>query len=207
MNKAEKTIQFYNRLSGKYDSGYSSYLKHTHKRLLEILDIHADDHILDVSGGTGILASMIIDSGKGFEKLVLNEPSEGMLGKAKEKLAGTNQIEFTQYLAEELPFADNSFDRLICLNSFHYYVDQNKALNHFNRILKPGGQLYILDWNLEGWFHIPNLAIRTFSPEHINTRSLAWQMNHLQKFNFEIDYSDSWNYRFWKFYLIRANCL
>jgi len=207
MNKAEKTIQFYNRLSGNYDSGYSSYLKHTHKRLLNILDIHADDHILDVSCGTGILASMIIDSGRDFGKLVLNEPSAGMLEKAKEKLSGTNQIEFTRYFAEELPFADNRFDRLICLNSFHYYVDQKNALYHFSRILKPGGQLYILDWNLEGWFYIPNLVIRTFSPEHINTRSLAWQTNNLPKFNFEIDFSDSWRYRFWKFYLIKAHLI
>lgn len=207
MKNAEKTIQFYNKLSGKYDSGYSSYLKHTHQRLLINFEIAKGDHILDVSCGTGILADMIINSGLDFGKLVLNEPSQGMLDKAKEKLADTDGIGFTQYFAEELPFTENSFDCLICLNSFHYYENQERVLQHFSRILKPGGQLLILDWNLEGWFHIPDLIIRTFSPEHINTRSLAWQLKHLPQFNFEIDFSDKWNYRFWKFYLIRAKCL
>ncbi len=207
MKNAEKTIRYYNRLSGKYDSAYSAYLKHTHQLLLNHLEITKGDYILDVSCGTGVLAEMIAGSGMDYGKLVLNEPSQGMLDKAKEKVDGIDGIGFTQYFAEELPFTENIFDCLICLNSFHYYVNQEKVLKHFSRMLKPGGQLLILDWNLEGWFHIPNLIIRTLSPENINTRSLAWQMESLPKFNFEIDYSDKWNYRFWKFYLIRAKCL
>jgi ubiquinone/menaquinone biosynthesis C-methylase UbiE len=49
----------------------------------------------------------------------------------------------------KLPFKDNSFDYLICIASFHHLnkLDQEKALDEFKRILKPGGKMYITTWN------------------------------------------------------------
>lgn len=202
-SRAENTINYYDKLSAKYDRGYSAYLKHTHAKLLQKLEIPDGSRVLDVSCGTGILGSEIAEQFS-ISELVLNDPSEGMLTIARERLANIDNIIFSQHIAEELPFEPDSFDVLICLNSFHYYTDHKKVIDHFRRLLKPGGTLYLLDWNREGWFHFPNKIISVFSPENINTKS-ATEMNALlPEFDFEIETLQRWSFRFWKFYLIKA---
>lgn len=202
-SKTDKTIDYYNKLSKKYDRGYSAYLKNTHTKLLKILEFPDDARVLDVSCGTGILGSELAEH-YSLSELVLNDPSEGMLNIARDRLADANHITFSNYLAEELPFEAGSFDVLICLNSFHYYTDHKKVVDHFRRMLKPGGTLYLLDWNREGWFHLPNGIISALSPENINTKSAAEMDALLPQFDFKIESLQRWSFRFWKFYLIKA---
>lgn len=202
-SRAEKTISHYDKLSKKYDRGYNAYLKHTHSKLLQNLKIPHGAKVIDVSCGTGILGSEIAERFS-VSELVLNDPSEGMLNIARDRLANVDNITFTQHIAEELPFEPDSFDVLICLNSFHYYTNHKKVVDHFQRILKPGGTLYLLDWNLEGWFHLPNAIISAFSPENINTKSAAESDSLLSEYHFNIQTLQRWSFRFWKFYLIKA---
>ncbi len=203
-SKAQKTVRYYNKRSKNYDSKYSAYLAHTHSKFIHGFNTNLEDRVLDVSAGTGILASELIQRGFPFSELVLNEPSKGMQHKARQRVGRYPKIRFTGYLAEELPFNDHSFDRIISLNSFHYYTHHKKVLNHIKRILKPGGSLYIQDWNLSGYFYIPNTLIQWFSSEHINTVSLSEMQTNLRSYGFFIQDDEEWRFRFWKFYWIHA---
>lgn len=203
-SKAQKTVRYYNKRSENYDSKYSAYLAHTHSKFLNGFNTKPDDRILDVSAGTGILAAELIQREFTFSELVLNEPSTGMQHKARQRVGKYQKIQFTEYLAEELPFKDRSFDCIICLNSFHYYIHHKKVLSHFNRILKPGGSLYIQDWNLSGFFYITNTLIQWFSSEHINTISLSEMKSNLRSCGFLIQDDEDWRFRFWNFYWIHA---
>jgi ubiquinone/menaquinone biosynthesis C-methylase UbiE len=156
--KIDKTVGFYDTFSTKYERRYSAYLEHTHKRLLEAMDLSAGERILDISCGTGLLAAELTARFPGT-KLTLNDPSEGMLAMAKERFKHKPSVQFTNYTAEGIRFDEESFDRVICLNSFHYYADQPLVIENISQVLKPGGRFIILDWNREGWFHIPNAII------------------------------------------------
>ncbi len=202
--QTRKTIDYYNKSSEQYDRGYSTYLKNTHRQLLERLKLSPGARVLDVSGGTGILAEQIITRHKQVE-VVLNDPSGGMLDIAKKRLNNHKNVRFTDHLAEELPFSEQSFNHVVCLNSFHYYTDQQKVIRKFYEILKPGGLLYLLDWNRESWFRLPNAVISFFSPEHINTRSFDESLEMLTRADFNITYQNRWTFRFWKFFLIEAS--
>lgn len=203
-SKAKKTIRFYNKLSKQYDSAYSTYLEHTHMVFHDWFEAAAGDKILDVSCGTGILGRELLSSEYQFKELVLNDPSPGMLKKAKEKIPDSGGVRFTSDYIEELSAGDSYFDRLVCLNAFHYYTDHDLALQHFSRVLKPGGVLYLQDWNLEGWFHIPNFMINLATPENINTASLRTLLELLPDYGFTVQRSEAWSFRFWKFYRIEA---
>jgi SAM-dependent methyltransferase len=45
-------------------------------------------------------------------------------------------------VAEELPFRDNSFDGVLCMNVLEHVRDPFKAAREIARVLKPGGELY-----------------------------------------------------------------
>ena len=46
---------------------------------------------------------------------------------------------------EELPFENNYFDIIICTNALHHFPQRVRALDELYRVLKPEGELYILE--------------------------------------------------------------
>lgn len=191
----EFTIDAYDRQAAQYESRWKNYLDHTHEAFLRRIETNAQDTILDVSGGTGLLALKLIERRYPFHRLIVNDPSEQMLAIARDRLADKSSVSFTNDKAEELTFEDNCFDRIFCLNAFHFYSDQQQCF----AMLKPRGRLYILDWNRTGWFRIINQIIAWSTSEHIETRSLAELLNLLREDKFQIEASDSWRWRYWKF--------
>jgi ubiquinone/menaquinone biosynthesis C-methylase UbiE len=129
-----------------------------------------------------------------------------MLQAAKERLSlmDSENIEYSNQYCEQLAFRENSFDKVCCLNSFHYYTDQKLILSHFHSILKPGGVLYILDWNKTGLFRVINKLIDLLSPEHINTRTKDETLQLLESTGFTPVAHSSWWFRWWAFYFISA---
>ena len=203
--KVQKTIGYYNRFSNRYDRAYAAYLDHTHQRLLRQIgniDI-SGERILDVSCGTGLLAEQLLKHYSDLD-LVLNDPADDMRAVAEKRVKSKTKAEFSDMLAEDLALEPDSFNRVICLNSFHYYVDQAVALRNMQNALKSGGSIHMLDWNLEGWFHLPNAIISALSRENINTRSVDETEEMFESTGLKITERQTWNYRFWKFYLIEA---
>jgi ubiquinone/menaquinone biosynthesis C-methylase UbiE len=55
------------------------------------------------------------------------------------------RAEFRQGNASEMPFADNSFDLLVCRAAFKNFSEPEKALREMHRVLRPGGTGVIID--------------------------------------------------------------
>ncbi len=196
---SEVTIKRYNKKAVSYEQKWKSYLHHTHRQFLRHIETEADDRLLDVSGGTGLLARELVDGGYPFRTLTVNDPSENMLSIAKSRLGDGRPIRFTNQTAEQLDFPENSFDRIFCLSSFHFFNRQQETLDRFHTILKPGGRLYILDWNRSGLFRLVNHFIRWSTSERINTRNLEELHKLLHESGLRVEEKEQWNWRYWKF--------
>ena len=161
--------------------------------------------VLDCSAGTGILADTMLHQFD-INKLILNDPANKMLNIAKERLKfAKTEIAYTNYFAEELDqLLPKKFDHIICLNSFHYYVDQERVLYNVQQLLKPGGTLWLLDWNRTSFFILSNKLIDLFSSMNINTRSLAEIKNLLKFSDFSIEDEKKWRFRLWNFFYLKA---
>lgn len=157
-----------------------------------------------MSAGTGILAKKIVQKKGPFKQLVLNDPSKKMLERAKYRLRNKAGAEYKNKLTEELTFKKAGFTKVLCLNSFHYYADQEKALENIHNALEPGGTLYLQDWNRVGRMKVFGKIIDWLSPEIIHSRNVQEMRQMLKKNGFKVKKEKVWGFRWWNFFFIRA---
>jgi len=120
----------------------------TFKTLAELGDFKKTDKVLDLGGGTGRVAKFFVGR---VDEIVVVDPSLGMIQECKmhkwvKCLVGT---------AENIPFANDYFDKVIIVDAFHHFLDQKKAILEISRVLKEEGQLIIEEVNfgrVGNWF-------------------------------------------------------
>jgi len=101
--------------------------------------------LLDVGCGTGKLIRRIADrfANASYEGVDL---APGMIKFASEMTGDRENLSFQLGDASErLPFPDGEFDYVTCCHSYHHYPDQAAAAREFLRVLKPDGQLWLVD--------------------------------------------------------------
>ena len=96
-------------------------------------------NVLDVACGTGDMAVSLVERGCTVTGIDL---SEEMLAIARQKAP---MVTFLIADAEHLPFPDASFDAVTCAFGVRNFVHLEQGLNEMLRVLKPGGQLVILE--------------------------------------------------------------
>jgi len=139
-----KVRQQYDQMAAVYDQRWSSYVGSTLSFLQAWADIAPTATVLDVACGTGEFERLLL-ADNSHQKIVGVDISEKMLAIAREKCHVPNVLFYTAP-ASALPFADNSFDAIVCASSFHYFDDPHAALLEMKRVLKPHGHVVILDW-------------------------------------------------------------
>jgi demethylmenaquinone methyltransferase/2-methoxy-6-polyprenyl-1,4-benzoquinol methylase len=105
---------------------------------------------LDVAGGTGDLARGMHGKVGDRGLVVLSDINGAMLAHGRDRTLDTGVvrgIEYVQANAEALPFADNSFDCVTIGFGLRNVTDKPAALRAMQRVLKPGGQLLVLEFS------------------------------------------------------------
>ncbi|HEX5479733.1 MAG TPA: class I SAM-dependent methyltransferase [Dehalococcoidia bacterium] len=102
--------------------------------------------VLDVACGTGKQAMRIAERGCASVGI---EASMEMIGVGR-WLYGESQARMVRSIAESLPFADATFDRVICQGSLDHFADPHAFMREAARICKPDGRVIIALANFEG---------------------------------------------------------
>ena len=129
--------------------------RRTAKRFLQILG-RPDARVLDLCCGTGDLAFALArvrartlgnDRNK-HASIIGSDFVEPMLVRGRKKaLAGHGGVVFAAADALNLPFPDASFDLITAAFGFRNLVNYEGGLREFARVLKPGGELGILEFS------------------------------------------------------------
>ena len=140
----------YSWLTSLYDSLLHWVLRESKfkRGLLEQARIENAHRVLDVGCGTGTLTLSIKQAHLQSEVVGLDGDSK-VLEIAKAKVAKSGLGVTLDYgMAFELPYPDDSFDRVLSSLLFHHLTRENKirTLSEVIRVLRPGGELHVADW-------------------------------------------------------------
>src|SRR5690606_28093190 len=107
-------------------------------------------HVLDVAGGTGDIAFRIMDASHGHAQATVLDINGSMLAVGREraeKKGYAEKVDFVEANAEELPFADETFDAYTIAFGIRNVPRIEVALAEAYRVLKPGGRLRCLEFS------------------------------------------------------------
>ena len=65
--------------------------------------------------------------------------------KKNEKKNKFDNVKFHCAPAEDMPLSNEYFDIVVCTNALHHFPQRVRALDEMHRVLKPGGELYLLE--------------------------------------------------------------
>ena len=133
---------FWDQVAGVYDVFVNVINRKTHKKLRQIVSalIEPGDDVLECACGTGLLSAVIAQKSG---RLTATDLSKKMLKKAEKNCAAFHNITFSQADITNLPFPDNSFDKVVAGNVIHLLDNPLTALGELNRVCKDGGKLII----------------------------------------------------------------
>ncbi len=116
-------------------------------RFVDQMEIQPGLHILDIGSGTGTLTVLVKERWPSAEVVGI-DPDPQILGIARRKAERSRvEIRFDVGYADQLPYSDASFDRVVSSLVFHHLAHETKvlALQEAWRVLRPGGELHIAD--------------------------------------------------------------
>lgn len=102
--------------------------------------------------------------------------------------------------ARSLPFANDFFDAIICIDSFPYYGTDDLYLSYLSRFVKPGGQIAIAGAGLMSEGPVPERMANWWEPSMYCLHSASWWRTHWGKTGIvNVNAADSMpdGWRFW----------
>ena len=106
--------------------------------------------VLDVAGGTGDIAFRLVDASHGNAHATVLDINGSMLSVGRdraEKKGLSGNTDFVEANAEELPFADSTFDAYTIAFGIRNVPRIDVALSEAFRVLKPGGRFLCLEFS------------------------------------------------------------
>lgn len=137
------------------------------------LDIQPHDHVLEIGFGPGEgIAEAARQTPQGFiAGIDFSETMLRMAEKRNHRSIMQEHVELTLGDARELPYADESFDKVFAMNVFHFWPKPERELAECRRVLKPGGRVLFYITHHSAW--IPGLdasgVFIAYEPEDAET--------------------------------------
>jgi ubiquinone/menaquinone biosynthesis C-methylase UbiE len=111
------------------------------EQTIQLMGIKPGERLLDLGCGTGWASRRLA---RLAGQVVGLDISDEMVHRAREQARDLDNLLFVWGSAQEIPWEENYFDKVLSIESFYYYPDQELVLRELFRVLAPGGRLFLL---------------------------------------------------------------
>ena len=119
------------------------------EELCEALDLRSGQKVLDVAAGNG---NVSLAAARRWCDVVATDYVPALLERARERAAGERlDLKVREADAEELPFADGTFDVVVSTFGVMFTPDQDRAVAEMVRVCRQGGRIGLANWTPEGF--------------------------------------------------------
>lgn len=164
------------------DFGQSSWITAAeYRRFLQLLELSADHHVLDVGCGSGGPALFVArEHSCRVTGVDINEAGLRTALALAEAAGMQERVRFRHAdVAQPLPFADGTFDAIVCMDVLCHLFERGRLFQEWRRVLRPGGRALVTDpVVVTGLVTKDEFAIRSstghfeFCPPGVNERLL-----------------------------------
>ena len=112
---------------------------------IDVLDLQDHQSVLELGhGNCGHLNKLMAKaSGIQYSGLELSDTMFHEARRVNQNLVGDNERMFQRYNGIDIPFEDDTFDRIMTVNTLYFWSSPAAFLNEIGRVLKPGGYCVI----------------------------------------------------------------
>lgn len=117
------------------------------EQTLALMGLKPGERVLDLGCGAGwasrLMARAVAQGDKPGQVIGL-DVSDEMIRRARAASTTYDNLMFVVGSAQQIPWEENFFDKVLSVESFYYYADQERALAELFRVMAPRGELFIL---------------------------------------------------------------
>jgi demethylmenaquinone methyltransferase/2-methoxy-6-polyprenyl-1,4-benzoquinol methylase len=153
-DKARRVREVFDSVANRYDLMNDLMSGGAHRLwkqfTLSLTALRPGQQALDIAGGTGDLAAGMANQVGATGLIVLSDINASMLQQGRDRLtdkAIVGNVQFVQADAQSLPFSDGRFHCVTIGFGLRNVTDKSAALASIYRVLKPGGQLLVLEFS------------------------------------------------------------
>lgn len=117
--------------------------RRTDHEIVEFAEIEEGQYLLDVGGGTGRVSILFKDI---TQNMLIADSAINMVQEAQ-----TKGLRAVLSHSENLPFVDQSFDRIIMVDALHHVADQKRTLEEMWRLLSTDGKMIIEEPDIDNF--------------------------------------------------------
>jgi ubiquinone/menaquinone biosynthesis C-methylase UbiE len=145
----EKLQQEFNRWA---EAGEGPKMENHHlditEKTIRRMNLRPGERVLDLGCGSGwasrLLARLVADGPEGFGQVIGVDVSDEMIRLARASSKDFENVMYVWGSATKIPWEENFFDKVLSVESFYYYSDQERALAELFRVMAPKGRMFIL---------------------------------------------------------------
>jgi len=133
------------------EAGRGEEMEHHHisitQQTLALMGLQPGQRVLDLGCGAGWasrLLAQLVAGGERPGQVIGLDVSDEMIRRGRANSTEYDNLMFVIGSAQQIPWEENFFDKVLSVESFYYYGDQDRALAELFRVLAPRGELYIL---------------------------------------------------------------
>jgi ubiquinone/menaquinone biosynthesis C-methylase UbiE len=144
-------------LAGKVSNKMNEVNEVVYDFTLENMSIRENEAILEIGFGNGKFFNKLFAKARNVKVwgIDFSKDMVGMATKNNQSYIKAGKLNLQLASSDNLPFANDSFDKVFCINVIYFWDQPAMHLREVHRVLKPGGEFFAAIRSKETFSHLP----------------------------------------------------